>query len=256
MPPPRDAGPLRTRVVPPAVDVTAIPSPNIWGDPDHYEVENLGVDPDGVIDDVLRHVADWTGRVVLEVGCGTGFHLPGLADRAAAVIGVEPHVPLAQRAAERVATTRQTHPAVAPLAVLCAGAQALPLDAASIDVAFARWAYFFGAGCEPGLAELARVLRPGAVAAIVDNDASRSTFGRWFRRAYPMYDVDAVERFWRRQGWARESVMMRWSFPTPADFAAVLTMEFPQHEVVRILDEVGPDASGVDYAVVVRWCRF
>ncbi len=236
--------------------MTAIPSPNIWGDPDRYEVENLGVDPDGVIDAVLRQVADWTARVVLDVGCGTGFHLPGLADRAAAVIGVEPHPPLARRAAGRVATTRRTHPAVAPVAVLCAGAQALPLADASIDVALARWAYFFGAGCEPGLAELARVLRPGAVAAVVDNDASRSTFGGWFRRAYPTYDVDAVERFWRRQGWAREPATMRWSFPSPTDFAAVLSMEFPQHEVDQILDEVGPDASGVDYAVVVRWRRF
>ena len=56
---------------------------------------------------------------------------------------------------------------------------------ASVDVVHARWAYFFGPGCEPGLAELARVVRPGGVAFVVDNDVTRSTFGRWVLRAFP-----------------------------------------------------------------------
>ena len=64
-------------------------------------------------------------------------------------------------------------------------AQALPLPDASVDVVHARWAYFFGPGCEPGLAELARVVRRGGTAFVIDNDATRSTFGGWFRRGYP-----------------------------------------------------------------------
>ena len=35
--------------------------------------------------------ADWAGRVVLDLGCGTGFHLPRFAATAARVFGVEPH---------------------------------------------------------------------------------------------------------------------------------------------------------------------
>ena len=62
----------------------------------------------------------------------------------------------------------------------------------------ARWAYFFGPGCEPGLRELDRVMRRGGTAFVVDNDTSRSTFGSWFRRGYPMIDADEVERFWSR----------------------------------------------------------
>ena len=59
-------------------------------------------------------------------------------------------------------------------------AQAIPLPDASVDVAQARWAYFFGPGCEPGLRDLARVMRRGGTAFVIDNDPTRSTFGRWF----------------------------------------------------------------------------
>ena len=64
-------------------------------------------------------------------------------------------------------------------------AQAIPLPDASVDVVHARWAYFFGPGCEPGLAELDRVVRRGGTAFVIDNDASRSTFGGWFRQRLP-----------------------------------------------------------------------
>ena len=80
--------------------------------------------------------------------------------------------------------------------MLAGTAQALPLPDASVDVVHARWAYFFGPGCEPGLAELDRVVRRGGTAFVIDNDATRSTFGGWFRRGYPDVDPVAVERFW------------------------------------------------------------
>ena len=41
-----------------------------------------------------------------------------------------------------------------------------PLPDASVDVVHARWAYFFGPGCEPGLAELDRVVRRGGTALV------------------------------------------------------------------------------------------
>ena len=50
-------------------------------------------------------------------------------------------------------------------------AQRLPVPDSSIDVMHARWAYFFGPGCEPGLAELDRVMRRGGTAFVIDNDA-------------------------------------------------------------------------------------
>jgi SAM-dependent methyltransferase len=218
----------------------AIPSPNIWAYPDVYEVENRGVDPDGVIEAAICEVRDWAGADVLDIGCGSGFHLPRFAARARSVVGVEPHPPLVALARRR---TRDL-----PSVVVRAGAaQRLPVADASVDVVHARWAYFFGPGCEPGLRELSRVVRRGSAAFVVDNDATRSTFGAWFRRALPGYDPAAVERFWARQGWTRRSLDIRWEHPTRAEFEAVVRIEFAPGLARDILAE--HPGTSVDYAV-------
>ncbi|MBV9832612.1 MAG: SAM-dependent methyltransferase, partial [Marmoricola sp.] len=49
-----------------------LPSPNIWGSPQVYEIENRAVDRAGVIPALMRSLAPWDGRDVLDVGCGTG----------------------------------------------------------------------------------------------------------------------------------------------------------------------------------------
>ena len=38
----------------------ARPSPNIWRFPEIYEIENRGVDPDGVIEDTMRTIRPWS----------------------------------------------------------------------------------------------------------------------------------------------------------------------------------------------------
>ena len=192
----------------------------------------------------MRSVAPWDGRAVLDVGCGTGFHLPWFAETAALVVGVEPHGDLVALARRR--TRRLTNVTVLPGA-----AQALPLPDASVDVVHARWAYFFGPGCEPGLAELDRVVRRGGTAYVIDNDPTRSTFGSWFRRGYPDVDPVAVERFWSTRGWTRIPVDMRWSFTSRADLESVVRIEFD----AAVADAVLAEHSGtdVDYAVNVWW---
>jgi SAM-dependent methyltransferase len=222
----------------------AVPSPNIWRSPRVYELENRAADPDGRIEEAMRAIRPWDGAVVLDVGCGTGFHLPRFAATAARVVGVEPHSGLAAAARRRVA-------ALPEASVRVGAAQALPLPDASVDVAHARWAYFFGPGCEPGLAELARVLRRGGTAFVIDNDATRSTFGGWFRRWLPSHDPGAVERFWSRNGFSRTPVDIRWRFGDRAELAAVLRIEFPPELAERFLGEV--DGCEVDYAVNLWW---
>jgi SAM-dependent methyltransferase len=228
-----------------------IASPNIWRHPAVYEKENAGADPDGVVEAAMRDVRDWAGATVLDVGCGTGFHLPRLAARAARVIGVEPHLPLVDAARRRVASLAD--PVTRDRIEVRAGtAQAVPVLSRSVDVVHARWAYFFGPGCEPGIAEVRRVLRRGGVAFVIDNDAGRSTFGGWFRRSLPGYDPRAVERFWARQGWSRRSLDIRWKQPTRADFEAVVRIEFTRELAEAILAE--HPGTTVDYAVNLFWC--
>ena len=223
-------------------------SPNIWDAPDVYELENLGADREGVIEAGMGRIHPLAGTDVVDIGCGSGFHLPRFAALGARrVTGVEPHPPLLELARARVT-------GLTGVEVRDGAAQALPLPDRSVDVAHARWAYFFGAGSEPGLAELARVLRPGGTAFVIDNDATRSTFGGWFRRAYPSYDPVAVERFWRRQGWSREPLTIRWDFDRREDLEAVVRIEFPETVAEGILAE--HPGTGVDYAVNLWWRRF
>jgi SAM-dependent methyltransferase len=233
----------------PHIAAGARPSPNIWNSPDRYELENHACDPDGVIEGAMRERRSWRGARVLDIGCGTGFHLPRFAAGAAQVIGVEPHAALVGYARRRCARLGLRN-----VQVHQAAAQRLPLADASVDVVHARWAYFFGPGSEPGLAEVHRVARRGATAFVVDNDATRSTFGGWFRAAFPTYDPAAVERFWSRHGWHRQPLDIRWRFDRREDFEAVVRIEFR----AAVADRVIAEHAGleVDYAVNLWWRTF
>jgi SAM-dependent methyltransferase len=194
----------------------------------------------------MSAIADWSGRDFLDVGCGSGFHLPRWAAAARRVYGVEPHPGLVASARRRV--RHLTNVTVAE-----GVAQRLPLPDSSVDVAQARWAYFFGPGCEPGLAELDRVLRRGGTAFIIDNDASRSTFGRWFRRGYPWLDApETIERFWSTRGWTRHALDIRWSFASRTDLERVIGIEFDRDTARAIISE--HSGTEVDYAVNL-WSR-
>ena len=223
----------------------ARPSPNIWHHTATYEVENRAADPDGRLWAAMESLVDWSGRDVLDLGCGTGFHLPRFAERAASVVGVEPHPDL-------VALARRRTRALPTVSVAAGLAESLPLPDASVDVVHARWAYFFGPGCEPGLAELDRVVRRGGTALVIDNDPTRSTFGAWFRRGYPDVDPVAVERFWSTRGWTRTPVDMGWRFSSRADLEAVVRIELPTTVAEDVLTE--HEGLEVDYAVNL-WSR-
>ncbi len=220
-----------------------IPSPNIWHWPEVYERENAAQDPDGAIWSALRELAPWTGLDVLDVGCGDGFHLPVFAAEAASVTGVEPHPPLVERARRRVGDRAR---------VLPGGAAALPLPDAAVDLVHARTAYFFGPGCEPGLAEANRVLRPGGAIAVVDLDATVAPYGVWMRADIPHYDPVAVERFFARQGFGLRRVLTRWVFPDRETLDAVLRIEFSAPVAARAVAATTGTTLTVGYRVHVR----
>jgi SAM-dependent methyltransferase len=221
--------------------VEALPSPNIWHWPELYEVENRAQDVDGEIWRALASMADWAGRDVVDIGCGAGFHLPRFAATARHVTGVEPHAPLVKLAKERVR-------ALPNVAALLGSAQRLPLPDASMDVAHARTAYFFGPGCEPGLAEAERVLRPGGILAIVDLDVRHRPYGDWMRADLPKYDPDEVDTFFTRMGFARRNIETRWHFEDRASLESVLRIEFS----ARVAEHAARAVTGLDFPVGYR----
>jgi SAM-dependent methyltransferase len=225
--------------------LSIVPSPNIWHWPDVYEQENRAQDVTGAIWAALREAIDWAGADVIDIGCGTGFHLPMFAAKARTVVGVEPHPPLVRRARDRVAE-------LPGVRVVEAGAEQVPLPDASADLVHARTAYFFGPGCEPGLVEADRLLRPNGLLAIVDLDVSRPPYGDWLRADVPHYDPAAVERFFDRQGFALRRVDTEWWFPDRASLEASLGIEFSAPVARRAIAATDGLTLPVSYRVHTR----
>lgn len=223
----------------------AIPSPNVWNWPHLYEIENRAQDADGHIWAALRAVCPWDGADVVDLGCGDGFHLPVFAASAATVTGIEPHADLVRRARRRTA-------ALANVSVRTGHAQRTGLPDACVDLVHARTAYFFGPGCEPGLAESDRVLRPGGALAIVDLDATRSPYGSWLRADVPTYDPGAVQRFFDRHGFDTLRLDTEWRFADRTELEDVLRIEFGAAVARKAMAETPGLTIPVAYRLHVR----
>lgn len=203
-------------------------SPNIWHWPEVYERENQAVDADGALWAALADGIDWGGADVADVGCGDGFHLSRFAERARSVVGVEPHPPLVIRARRRVAD-------LSGVRVLAGCAQRLPLPDSSVDLVHARVAYFFGPGCERGLVEARRVLRPGGIMVVIDLDGTHGPYGAWLRAAAPRYRPAAVEAFFAAQGFDCRRVDTIWRFRNRGDLEDALRIEFTPEVAARAI---------------------
>lgn len=222
-----------------------IPSPNIWYWPDLYEVENRAQDVDGAIFSHLASSAEWGGRAVVDVGCGSGFHLPVFAATAGSVVGVEPHRHLRSAARKRT----ESMPNVT---VVDGSAERLPLADSSVDLIHARTAYFFGPGCGAGIREAMRVLRPGGALVVVDLDASVHQYGEWMRADLARYEPAAVEAFFAAQGFELTRVETRWEFPDRETLRAVLGIEFSERTASRAFAQTVGVALDVRYRVHIR----
>jgi SAM-dependent methyltransferase len=230
-------------------------APNIGGRPDVYEIENRALDPSGHLLAAMRRLAPWDGRRLVDLGCGTGFWLPGYAGDAARVIGVEPDPALRARAADRIRDLPRAE-------VIPGSAERLPLPDRSVDVVHARFAYFLspgivaGAGGAPGdagLAEVMRVLAPGGTLIVVDNDYRWGEFAGLLAagsKVPPQRLADGIDAWWRERGATRHEVRSQWSFARRADLAAVLDIEVPA-TVARAWLARHPTATGLSCGYVL-----
>ncbi|HXW87155.1 MAG TPA: class I SAM-dependent methyltransferase [Streptosporangiaceae bacterium] len=221
-------------------------APNIGGHPDRYELENQAMDRAGHVLAAMRAAAPWAGRVLVDLGCGTGYWLRRYAGEAARVVGVEPDPALravATRAAEALPATD----------VLAGSAECLPLADDSVDIVHARFAYFFPPGVEAGLAEALRVLRPGGSLVVVDNDYRSGEWARLLAAAAvrsPLRTAADVDAWWRERGAVRLEVRSELRFDRRSDLAAVLHIEFPAAVANRWL-RGNPSATSLTYGYVV-----
>ncbi len=216
------------------------PAPNQGGNIELYEVENRAFDPDGHVLAALRARAPWAGRTLVDLGCGSGYWLSGYADEAAEATGVEPDPRLLPLAAGRDPRVR----------VLRGSAEHIPLADQSADVVHARFAYFFPPGCDAGLAEVMRVLRPGGTLVFIGNDLRAGEFAELVRAAEGALvpaGGEETDAWWAARGADRATVRSSWRFTSRAGFEAVLRMEFP----LKVADPwlaAHPGALGLSYS--------
>lgn len=167
-------------------------------------------------------------RDLLEIGCGSGAHLERLARAApdASVIGVEPDDRLRRLAVDRVARAQ-----------LVAGtAEALPLDANSVDFAVARYLFQHVADADVVAREALRVLRPGATLAAIEVD------GELWGLVQPRFPEAqaAHEKAWLAQsqrGGDRTIGRRLWRIFSAAGFTDLSLQLFAYHS-----DDLGVDA--------------
>jgi SAM-dependent methyltransferase len=111
----------------------------------------------GVADDLAATAAP--GAHVLDIGCGPGHLLERLAHRGLVVTGIDLDPAMAERAAARLGGRAE---------VRVADVAALPFPDGTFDLVVSTLSLHHWAAPPAGLAELARVLRPGGRAVIWD----------------------------------------------------------------------------------------
>ena len=128
-----------------------------------------------------RIVGAAEGRV-LEIGSGSGLNMPFYGPEVSSVIGLEPSPELLGMARARAAA------APVPVELLEASAEALPLDAASIDTVVTTWTLCTIPDAARALGEVRRVLKPGGALLFVEHGrAPEPGVARWQDRLDPFW---------------------------------------------------------------------
>ena len=142
-----------------------LPGGIVMGDAHAYDsMSRLLLGPlfDGIAGDVAAAVPE--GSAALEVGCGPGHLAARLAEHGLVVTGVDLDPAMIERARSNAARSS----AGSRLSFVAADVANLPFEDASFDVVVSTLSMHHWADARAGLAEVARVLRPGGRALVWD----------------------------------------------------------------------------------------
>jgi ubiquinone/menaquinone biosynthesis C-methylase UbiE len=121
------------------------------------------------------------GRV-LEIGVGSGMNLPFYRAPVKEVLALEPAPRLVSMARSA------SHGASVPISFLEASAEAIPLDAHSVDTVVTTWTLCSIPHAATALADIRRVLRPGGRLLFVEHGlAPDDGVRRWQERLTPVW---------------------------------------------------------------------
>ncbi|MGH7154600.1 MAG: class I SAM-dependent methyltransferase [Acetobacteraceae bacterium] len=129
-----------------------------------------------------REVVGLAEGRVLEIGIGSGLNLPLYGGAVRSIVGLEPSATLL-----RMARTRAVE-AAAPIQLIGASAEAMPLDSASFDSVITTWTLCTIPDVSAALKEVRRVLKPGGVLLFVEHGrAPERAVARWQDRLDPLW---------------------------------------------------------------------
>ena len=128
-----------------------------------------------------RLAAQARGRV-LEIGIGSGLNFPHYTEPTTSIVGLEPSSPLLVKARAASADTRS------PVVLIEGSAEAIPLDAHSVDTVLTTWTLCSIPDVAGALREARRVLRPGGQLLFVEHGRSADpSVVRWQDRLTPLW---------------------------------------------------------------------
>ncbi len=197
-------------------------------DPEAYERLNRCTDPERLLEVLTWSIAPIDDRMVLDIGAGSGFHAARYAETARHVFAAEPDTDMLEQIRRRV-----IRDGLRNVTILAAKADQIPIADGAIDIAYARFAYFFGTeDCLPGISEVRRVLKPGGHFFIIDTNPDRGTFGEIARGARPSVFHDGYVQehteFYAAHGFSHHTVDTVLRAPNRDVLEQVLRMEFPE----------------------------
>ena len=190
----------------------------------------------------------WAGRSVLDLGCGTGFHLPRFAATAASVIGVEPHPDLVR------------WPGVVPAGCPRVRADAGPRRRCRSPTRRSTWCTPGGPTSSAPAASPASPSSTASYAAAAPRSSSTTTrrarrSAAWFRRGYPHLPAPRPSS---GSGPPAAGPGSRSTSAGRSPRAPTWRASYASSSRREVADEVlaGHEGTEVDYAVNLWWRRF